>query len=77
MGTLEQKPQSTVMREVPAGSPVVKEDHPKPHEPKTVTVTVRTHTAHLYTYPNSDDHYMNSDLNREIMENPSLGFADF
>ena len=76
MTSLEQKPESSMMREVPADESVPKNDH-SPSKPREIHFEFVAHKETLYTFPSAASHYMDSDLNRDIMENPSLGFADF
>lgn len=82
MATLEQ-PQPS-MREVPADLPVAEEQPAQPTDtrdtakkPRELHFQLATHRRTIYTYPSEISHYMPSDLNRDIMENPALGFADF
>lgn len=76
MASLEQQSASSMMREVPADESVPQRD-PAPTKPREIHFEFVAHKETLYTYPSAVSHYMDSDLNRDIMENPSLGFADF
>ena len=84
MASLESDQKSSMLREVPADgsvpdnhSDIAPQSLLPSKEPATFTITAHHRSVHLYTYPSREQHYPNSDLNRDILKNPSLGFADF